>query len=349
MNRCVPYRACWVALLASPVLFAQGWVAQPSGTTASLRGVSAVSTKVAWASGSGGTYLRTIDGGATWQAATVPDATELDFRGIWARDARTAWLISSGPGAKSRVYKTADGGAHWMLLLSNPDAAGFFDDIAFWDARHGILLGDPVDGRFTIFTTADGGRSWQRQATPAALPNEGAFAASNSCLAVTGRREVWFATGGPSGARVFHSTDRGRSWEAAAAPLRHDSAAAGIFSLAFADRLHGVAVGGDYSKPYEAGGNIAITGDGGQAWSVPAGAPRGYRSAVAFLAKRKFWLAVGTSGSDISRDGRSWTKFDDGSFNALGVAPDGAAWAVGSHGRIGLFAIGNQKEPAERK
>jgi photosystem II stability/assembly factor-like uncharacterized protein len=340
---------CWVVWLASPVVFAQSWLVQPSGTTASLRGVSAVSAVVGWASGSGGTYLRTIDGGSTWHAAAVPGAEELDFRGVRALDARAAWLMSSGPGEKSRVYKTTDGGGHWTLLFSNPDAAGFFDAIAFWDARHGILLGDPVDGRFTIFTTADGGHSWQRQVAPAALANEGAFAASNSCLAVAGRREVWFATGGSSAARVIHSADRGRSWEMAATPLRHDGAAAGIFSLAFADTLHGVAVGGDYSKPGETAGNVAVTADGGRTWTTPSGVPGGYRSAIAFLAKQKLWLAVGTSGSDISRDGRNWTKFDGGAYNALGVSPDGMAWAVGPGGRIGLFAIRNQEEPAERK
>jgi photosystem II stability/assembly factor-like uncharacterized protein len=39
-----------------------------------LRGVWVVSDKIAWASGAHGTYLRTIDGGVTWTAATVPGA-----------------------------------------------------------------------------------------------------------------------------------------------------------------------------------------------------------------------------------------------------------------------------------
>ena len=343
------YRAGWLTLLAAPMLFAQGWHAQPGGTNASLRGVSAVSVKVAWASGTGGTYLRTVDGGSTWHAAVVPGAADLDFRGIRALDSRTAWLMSSGPGATSRVYKTTDAGRHWTMLLTNPDAGGFFDAIAFWDARNGILLGDPVGGHFAIFTTTDGGHHWRRRVTPAALPNEGSFAASNSCLVVAGARDVWFATGGPSGARVFHSADRGRSWEAAETPLRHDGAAAGVFSLAFADTLHGFAAGGDYSKPRESTGNIAITEDGGRTWTTPSGGPGGYRSAVAFLAKLKSWVAVGASGSDISRDGQSWSKFDRGAYNALGVSPDGTAWAVGPGGRIGLFTIRDQEEPAERK
>jgi photosystem II stability/assembly factor-like uncharacterized protein len=320
---------------------AQTWVPQVSGTTASLRGVSAVSPAVVWASGAGGAYLRTLDGGATWHAAVVPGAADLDFRGVRALDSRTAWLMSSGTGAKSRIYRTSDGGADWPLIYTNPDAGGFFDALAFWDARRGVVLGDPVDGQFVILTTGDGGQTWQRRKLPPALPNEGAFAASNSCLLVRGKREVWFGTGGPSGARVFHSADGGLHWEVAGTPLRHDGTGAGIFSLAFADARHGVAIGGDYGKPAGMAGNLAMTSDGGRTWAEPAGAhPNGYRSAVAFLGGRKVWIAVGTSGSDISRDGgRSWTRFESGAYNAIGAAGGYAAWAVGPGGRIGKLGF----------
>jgi photosystem II stability/assembly factor-like uncharacterized protein len=336
---CSTLAPCLIAAATAPVGFAQNWVAQSSGATASLRGVSAVSPAVVWASGAGGTYLRTLDGGATWHTASVPGAADLDFRSVHALDSQTAWLMSSGPGARSRIYKTSDGGAHWSLLYSNPDASGFFDALAFWDARRGVVLGDPVDGQFVVLTTGDGGQTWQRRNLPPALANEGAFAASNSCLVlrvVHGKREIWFGTGGPSGARVFHSDDGGGHWDVAGTPLRHDSAGAGIFSLAFADVAHGVAVGGDYGKPVDAAANVAVTSDGGRTWIEPAGAhPSGYRSAVAYLAARKVWIAVGTSGSDISRDGgKSWKAFDSGAYNAIGAVGD-AVWAVGPGGRIG--------------
>jgi photosystem II stability/assembly factor-like uncharacterized protein len=317
--------------------FAQTWIAQSSGTTVALRGVSAVNPSVVWASGAGGSFLRTLDGGNTWQASVVPGAGDLDFRSVRALDSSNAWLMSSGPGAKSRIYRTTDGGSNWSPLYTNPDTGGFFDAVAFWDARRGVLLGDPVDGQFVIMTTVDGGQTWQRRKLPPALANEGAFAASNSCLVVRARREIWFSTGGPSGARVFHSRDGGATWAVAATPLRHDSAGSGIFSLDFADHSHGVAVGGDYGKPADTAGNAAITSNGGRTWIEPAGAPpQGYRSAVAFLPQRKVWLVVGTSGSDISNNGgRSWTRFDTGAYNAIGTAAGGAAWAVGPGGRIG--------------
>ncbi|PYT11933.1 MAG: glycosyl hydrolase [Acidobacteria bacterium] len=328
-----------LTLLFACAAVAQTWVQQQSGTPASLRGVSAVTANVVWASGSKGTYLRTSDGGATWRTATVPGSADLDFRAIHAVDERTAYLLSIGPGEKSRIYKTTDAGDHWVVAYTNPDPKGFFDALAFWDATHGIVLGDPVDGRFVILTTADGGASWRRRKTPSAADNEGAFAASNTCLVVRGAREAWFATGGVGGARVFHSTDGGETWSVAKTPVRSGSSSEGIFSLAFSDGRHGIAVGGDYNKTAETAGNVAVTSDGGRTWTAPAGTPPGgFRSAVAYLGDRKIWIATGTSGSDVSfDDGKNWKQFDTGSYNAMSFISSQAGWAVGPKGVVAKF------------
>jgi len=328
-----------VLLLASGAQ-AQTWTAHSSGTTESLRGVSAVSAQVVWASGTKGTYLKTTDGGASWHVAVVPGADQLDFRGVQGMDERTAFLLSSGDGDKSRIYKTSDGGFDWTLQFTNPDPKGFFDAIRFWNGRQGIVLGDPVDGQFVILTTDDAGDHWIRRETPAALPKEGAFAASNSCLTVKGEQEVWFATSGPSAARVFHSSDGGRTWRVALTPIRNDGASAGIFSLAFSDARHGVAVGGDYTKASDSSHNVAITSDGGVTWTEPVGRhPSGFRSAVSFLPGRSIWIASGPSGSDVSQDnGNSWKSFDGGAYNAISFV-ESTGWAVGPKGGLaqGVF------------
>ena len=294
-----------------------------------------MNARVVWASGAGGTWLRTTDGGTKWKAAVVPGAEDKDFRGIRALDANTAWLMSSGTGAKSAIYGTTDAGAHWRLLFTNPDAGGFFDAMAFWDAQNGMVAGDPVDGKMAVFTTHDGGEHWARQVTPAALPEEAAFAASDSSVFLRGRREAWLGTGGRGAGRVLHSRDGGATWTVAAAPIRNDSSSAGIFSLAFSDGRHGLAVGGDYAKDSEAGRNLVVTRDGGKTWETPdLPGPQGFRSAVVWLAGSKRWIVAGTSGSDVSADnGRTWRSFATGSYNALGIA-DGAVWAVGAKGRI---------------
>ena len=320
------------------------WTAQTADTTARLRGISAVDHDVAWASGSGNTVLRTADGGASWQKLTPPvdsAATPLDFRDIDAIDARTAYVLSIGPAAASRIFKTTDAGATWTQQYVNPDPQGFLDAMTFWDADHGLVIGDAIEGKFQILHTGDGGATWSKVAAaalPPALPNEGAFSASGSNIAMVGRDHAWIATG----SRVLHTADGGRTWSVTQAPLA-SSASAGIFSIAFRDALHGVIVGGDYKQETAAVDNVAVTSDGGKSWTlVRSQGLSGYRSAVKYLPGTpgaQALIAVGPSGADVSNDdGRSWTPVaypaSVGGFDAVSVAPNGGAWASGAKGAL---------------
>jgi photosystem II stability/assembly factor-like uncharacterized protein len=333
-----------VVVLLSMVCWAQ-WTKQQSGTTARFRGVSAVSPMIAWASGSGGTYARTTDGGANWKSGVVPDASQLDFRDVQAVDANTAYLLSIGPGAQSRIYKTTDAGQGWTLQFTNQNPKAFFDAFAFWDAQTGVAVSDPVDGRFILIKTTDGGKSWnqlQTERSPQSLDGEGAFAASGTCIAVEGRKNVWFGTGGAAVARVFRSTDGGHSWKASTTPITAGNASSGIFSIAFKDDKNGVIVGGDYKKETEGGNNVALTSDGGATWTLAEGRrPSGFRSAVAYVPgtrSRPMLVAVGPSGSDFSTDnGKSWTALGAEGFHATSFAGIDAGWAVGESGRVAKF------------
>lgn len=312
------------------------WQAQDSNTDAQLRGISVVSDKVAWASGAKGTILRTIDGGKKWLQSEIVGADSLDFRDIQAFDQNTAFVLSIGPGDASRIYKTADGGRIWQLQFTNRDPKAFYDCFAFWDSTHGIALSDSVDGKFPLISTSDGA-TWNPVAVkkmPAALPNEGAFAASGTCVATFGKNDVWFATGGPA-ARVFHSADRGVTWTVAETPVIHGAATQGIFSLAFWSAKDGIAIGGDYKEPSKGSGNTAITHDGGKSWKLIESGPHGYRSGVAVVGGNLPHLAaVGTSGADNSSDlGQSWNHADDGNYNAVSFAGQ-VGWAVGPAGHI---------------
>jgi photosystem II stability/assembly factor-like uncharacterized protein len=259
------------AVLTACALGAPGWEPQAIRSEADFRGLCVVSADAAWVSGTHGTFGRTADGGTTWAVGTVPGAEKLDFRAVRAPGDTTAYLLSAGPGEASRIYKTADGGKTWALQFKNADPEGFFDALAFWDEQNGVALGDPVKGRFQLIATADGGATWNPLAAadlPPALPGEGAFAASGTCLVTQGSQDVWFVTGGAQVARVFHSADRGRRWAVSETPLAAGNEAAGIFSIAFRDRAHGLIVGGDYRRPDAPGVTAAVTADGGKTWTA---------------------------------------------------------------------------------
>lgn len=330
------------SLFLASLCLAQQYRIEKSGTNEALRGVSAVSQKIAWASGTHGTFLRTGDGGQTWQVGRVPGAETLDFRDVVALSARTAYLLSAGPGESSRIYKTTDAGKSWMLQYTNRDPKGFFDCMAFWDRDHGIVLGDPVDSKFVLFTTDDGGRAWKQISSnqvPRAQEAEGAFAASGSCIAVEGNRNVWFATGGKV-ARVFRSTNRGRTWAVAETPILHGNESSGIFSIAFRDREHGVIAGGDYKNPEQGGGNLAFSNDGGATWKLSEISPQSYFSAVAFRRKNGCGLlAAGAAHAAYATEvqGRTWLKYWDLDLNAATFLAEDEALAVGSKGTIVHF------------
>jgi photosystem II stability/assembly factor-like uncharacterized protein len=296
--------------------------------------VSAVSAQIAWTSGSLGTVLRTVDGGASWQQVSPPGTSALQFRDVEAFDADHAVILSIGPGSDSRVYVTSDAGQHWTLTFVNDEPDAFYDCMTFFDSRRGLALSDPVDGRFRIIATDDGGRSWRvvASAMPAALPGEFAFAASGQCLATDHGRHAWFGTGGATHARVFRSDDGGKSWQVATTPIR-SGPTAGIFALAFRGQQHGLAVGGDVTTPGQAPDALALTADGGESWQLVDDAPNEYRSGAAWVTGRDA-VVVGPTGSNVSLDGgQTWRRFDSGSFDTVDCAHSGACWASGEHGR----------------
>src|SRR5262249_44168409 len=128
---------------------------QNSGTTRGLIAVSPVNSRVVWASGRGGTFVVTTNGGQTWRAGVVPGAESLQFRDVQGVSDRVAYLLSIGNGTDSRIYKTTDGGATWTLQFQNQDSAAFYDCFAFWTSRRGIAQSDSVNGRFPVIRTID--------------------------------------------------------------------------------------------------------------------------------------------------------------------------------------------------
>ena len=301
-------------------------VEQTSGTNALLIAISPVNENVVWASGTAGTWVRTVDGGTTWQTGRVPGADTLQFRDVHAVDANTAWLLSIGNGDQSRIYHTADGGQNWTLQFTNPDPAAFFDCFDFWDARHGIAVSDAVNGRTVMIQTTDGGGHWTPlTTTPPALPGEGSFAASGTCLIVRPGGHAWNAAGTPM-ARLLHTSNYGRSWTVDTIPL------VAISSVAFRDNQHGIVLGTDSSAA------TASTSDGGKTWVRGGTPPFGqgvYGGVFVTGARTPTVVAVGPGGLAWSRDdGTTWTVINNNVYWSVGFASPRAGWAVGARGRI---------------
>src|SRR5258708_10423508 len=333
------------SLFSCATVQAQWWHVQTSGLDNNLRGVSAVyvqnakgvRTPVVWASGSNGLILKSIDEGKTWKRLHVTGGDALDFRGIVAFNENTAYVMSSGEGERSRIYKTIDGGMIWTLQYKDTRKELFLDALKCVSEKECVALGDPIDGKFLLLRTKDG-EHWiplPAENMPKALPGEGAFAASNSSLLLTGE-DIFFGTGGPA-ARVFRSPDSGRTWTVTETPVAHGNASSGIFSIARGVGKDLVVVGGDYRDPTRASAVAAHSHDGGKTWQLSEQQPGGYRSAVAPHYPPNF-LTVGPNGEELSEDrGISWKRTGSLNLNALPIYDGEHRWAVGPHGTISRF------------
>lgn len=336
-----------------------------SGTDVLLQAVSPVSEEVVWVAGHGGTWLRSLDGGETWQGGVVPEADTLEFRDVDAVDRDTAWLLSAGPGPLSRIYRTTDGGASWTLQHVPTDPDAFLDCLASWDARTAVVYGDATGGRLFVLRTEDGGETWTRlpeDALPPAQEGEGGFAASGTCATTGSGGMGWIATGNAPEARVLRTEDRGRTWTAVEVPVV-GGAAAGLTTISMQDPW-GMALGGVLGADTIPGPRGAVTEDGGRTWTAvadPALPGAAYGSALvqtpdaAGAASTQaadlpgsgsvqvrdtaqsppVVVAVGPGGITWSRDGgQGWIPADDRTHWAVAFGGPGRGWAVGPGGRI---------------
>ncbi len=167
--------------------------------------------------------------------------------------------------------------------------------------RHGLIYGDPAQApgrtdhaRFGLLETHDGGKTWSPAAELQPLPGESVFAASNSAM-TAGGGSVWLGT---SKARVLRTRDL-ITWQSAQTPLASGNDSSGVFSLAFRDQKHGIAVGGDYRKPEEAIGH--------------RGLHLGWRRALEHSAKIASWVpfcrGLGRERPSLDHGGQQWVRY----------------------------------------
>jgi len=327
--------ALCLLFLATPT--GSWWIVQPTGVDANLRGIAAVVNRrgsMVWATGSRGTILRSTDAGQTWMPVPIEGAENLDFRGVQTFDGKTVYVMSSGDGELSRIYKSADGGKTWKMQYTDKRKGFFLNALVCSDGIHCFALSDPVGGKFLLLCTTDG-EHWDellRDHMPAALTQEGAFAASNSGLLLFGKNEIYFATGGAA-ARVFHSSDLGHTWTVSETPVLHGKVSQGIFSIVRAGETV-VVVGGDYADPDHQAKVAAYSSDEGATWKLAAAPPGGYRSSVDTFDAG--FVAVGPNGAETSRDGVHWVQIDGPNLNAVTFI-GGKGWAVGPKGLVAQF------------
>lgn len=309
-----------------------GWKKMETPTKASLRGLSPITEQIVWASGSGGTWLRTLDGGETWESGIIDGLDSADFRDIEGIDANTAVAMASGQPAV--IYKTIDGGKTWVKKYQGPKEA-FLDGMAFYK-NTGYAIGDVVNEKWMVLETKDLGETWlEMELSPDGPVGGGSFAASGSGI-LADEDNIWFASAGKD-SKIYHSADNGFHWEKYSTSILQEEDSQGIFSMVRIDADGIVAVGGDFTQADSSTNNSIVSIDKGKTWKLtPGNRPSGYRSGVEFFSRFGWLITVGPNGSDFSTNrGDDWERFSEDGFHAVKVDHTTTSiWASGANGVI---------------
>ena len=188
------------------------------------------SPQLGWAVGSGGTILKTVDGGKKWKkvaSGTTASLSAVFFSrreagmGRWSQwddspEPRRGEYVASATrrypggfyglsfvspsegwvvGGNGTILHTKDGGIHWVDQASKTSAALY--GVQFLTAQHGTSVGAVG----TVLMTDDGGITWTPQETQGAVTLFDVYFSDTSTGWVVGN----------AGA-IFHTTDGGHQW-----------------------------------------------------------------------------------------------------------------------------------------
>ncbi|MEC7263372.1 MAG: oxidoreductase [Bacteroidota bacterium] len=295
----------------------------------SIRAITFLDSQTLAFAGSGGVY-GTVDVNSHKVRSNIQayDSLTPSFRAVGKTSKDFFMLSIESP---ALLYKT--GGNGKMEVVYKEEGEGvFYDAMTFWNDTEGIAVGDTVDGCLSIILTKDGGETWTKiscSELPEGIEGEGAFAASNSNIAVAGS-QVWIGT---TEGRIYHSSDKGATWDIQQTPIIHKEPTQGIYSMDFYDENLGFAIGGDYTSPESNQKNKIITLDGGKTWNLIAdGKEPDYKSCVQFVpnSEGKGLVAIGFTGISYSADGgENWKELSTESFFTLRFLNDSIAYAAG--------------------
>jgi len=307
----------------------------------SIRAIQIINDSTLVYAGTNARFGLTTNLGKTWKIIYLNlDTIYPDYRSLAINN---NFIFALSAGSPALLYKINIKTLHKKLVYKNYNPNIFFDAMTFIDTKNGMAIGDALSTCLTLLQTKDGGTTWQlKNCTqfPKALNGEAAFAASNTNITHI-NNHVWIASGGVK-SRVYYSNDKGDNWEVYNTPMLGGKSSTGIFSVAFANKKHGIIIGGNYLDKKINQSNKAITKNGGKTWQlVSDGKEPTYKSCVQYVPKSngKKLIAVGTTGINFSEDsGKTWIKLSNNGFYTIRFVSKNKAWLAGAN-KIALMYL----------
>lgn len=315
----------------------------------SFRGLTVVSEKILWVSGSKGTVGRSLDGGSHWQWQTIHGFEKRDFRDIHGFNENEAVIMAVAEPAQ--ILRTSDGGAHWTVVFTDTTQGMFLDAMDFSNKQNGVVIGDPIKGEAFIALTKDGGKTWiPFHPQPAVLLDQGEafFAASGSNIHLSENGVAGFVTGGKQTRFWSIPTNQSKFSHSNMAfvrtlPLQVGKESTGANSLFHDGNLLWVC-GGDFGNDKESAGTWTYSKDGGESWTTPPTSPKGYKSCIIKTIHGKL-IACGTTGVELfDNQNNKWEKISETGFHVCQSDPKGRfVFLAGGKGRIAKISLRLQR------
>lgn len=141
------------------------------GVNGQPTGMFAFDANTAIASGSGGQFYLTEDGGVTWKINSPVAGDHIDYSDVWFVDRLHGWLVGTqivvaGESSRPVVLQTSDGGESWKEVSVNadikPSSVCFVGDDGWLAGARRIVNGESVRLEGVLLHTADGGNTWEQ-------------------------------------------------------------------------------------------------------------------------------------------------------------------------------------------
>lgn len=184
----------WTAANFGAVFFTRNggttWDSSNTGSPFDLKDVFFLNCDTGFVIG-GNTFLRTEDGGSTWQYVGGVILEDTDFRDVHFATPDSGWIAASvgniSTGFTGAIALTIDGGDNFLTLVGLPVP---MQSVFFTDSRLGWAAGS----NGTITHSSDGGLSWNSQTSGTTESLSGIFFTNDSTGWAVGRNGVILST-----------------------------------------------------------------------------------------------------------------------------------------------------------
>ncbi|MGE5682607.1 MAG: YCF48-related protein [Bacillota bacterium] len=278
--------------------FGTTWELMPGIPKTSIYNVKSPANNIIYASGDDGAFLKSVDGGKTWNTKFVRiNNISPNIKDMFFLNDKVGYISHQS----RRVCKTTDGGETWKEILPDTSATGFYSyGIHFVNESKGFVVGCLSSKVDFIYRTKDGGATWD----------------SVSYILKTNLKSVAFGSDNNGAVvgdalKAAYTNDGGNTWKVSTFNnVPSTKATANLTKVTFSDPLNAVAVGNAI---------VLRTTDGGANWNfVDITGITENLSGVAFKDALNGWTAGSRNASPkktsvlkTTDGGSTWTDVAD--------------------------------------